>query len=74
MQQIDPDQIARAGALARWGTLLNAATALVNAMNVEQPGRGVRGPIEENRRRSMYSARLTELHDLAGYPREWWER
>lgn len=74
MQQIDPDQIARAGALARWGTFLNAAMAMVNAMNVEQPGRGVRGPIEENRRRSMYSARLTELHDLAGYPREWWER
>lgn len=69
-----PETIARAGAVARWGTFLNASMALVNALNVEQPGRGVRGPIEENRRRSMYSARLTELHDLAGYPREWWER
>lgn len=69
-----PETIAQAGALARWGTLLNAATALVNAMNVAHPARGVRGPIEENRRLRTYGDRLTELHDLAGYPREWWER
>lgn len=66
--------IALAGSYARWGTLLNAATALVNALNVERPARGVRDPIEENRRRRAYSERLTELHDLAGYPMEWWVR
>ena len=86
MQQIDPDQIARAGALARWGTFANAAITAINHAHAEDRveevgGRlqlihrpGVYAAIEENRRRQVYSSRLTELHDLAGYPREWWER
>lgn len=81
-----PETIARAGALARWGTFANAATAAINHAQaedrvVEVDGRlqvihraGVHDSIEENRRRHTYSARLTELHDLAGYPLEWWER
>lgn len=81
-----PDTIARAGALARWGTFLNAAIVLTHhaaaeARLVDAGGRrvvvhrlGAHAPIEEGIRRRAYGDRLTELHDLAGYPREWWER
>lgn len=81
-----PETIARAGALARWGTFANAAITAINHAHaedrvVEVNGRrqlihraGVYAAIEESIRRGAYSSRLTELHDLAGYPREWWER
>ena len=81
-----PETIAQAGALARWGTFANAAITAINHARAEDRveevgGRlqlihrpGVYAAIEESIRRGAYSARLTELHDLAGYPREWWER
>ena len=81
-----PETIAQAGALARWGTFANAATTAINHAQaedrvVEVDGRlqvihraGVRDPIEENRRRRLHSARLTELCDLTGLELEWWER
>jgi hypothetical protein len=77
MQQIDPDQIARAGAMARWGTFHNAAlTATYHAAAEDRQsddGRriihrpGVHAPIEEGIRRRWYSDRLAELHALAGH-------
>lgn len=79
-----PETIARAGALARWGTMLNAAITVTNHAAAEdwlsgpdgtimrRPG--VHDPIEENRRRRLHSARLTELCDLTGHELEYWER
>ena len=79
-----PETIARAGALARWGTMLNAATTVANHAAAEDwrsgmDGQimhrpGVHAPIEEGIRRRRYSDRLTELCDLTGRKLEYWER
>ena len=72
MQQIDPDRIARAGFHAQVGTLANAAITLSAHLRAARP-MGC-APIETNRRRRIYSERLTELHDLTDLGLEWWER
>lgn len=81
-----PETIARAGAMARWGTFANAAITVTNHAAAEDwptvvDGRivimhrpGVHDPIEENRRRRLHSARLTDLCDLTGRKLEYWER
>lgn len=67
-----PETIALAGLHARVGTLANAAITLSAHMRAARP-MGC-APIETNRRRRIYSERLTELHDLTDLGLEWWER
>lgn len=62
-----PETIARAGALARWGTMHNAAVTITNHADAQIGRRGVFHAIDEGIRARAYSDRLTELNALAGY-------